>query len=228
MAIRRKKKKEDEQLVDLVEAREQAQDFFERNQNYILGIVGGVILIVGGYFAYLNLYSIPRQERAVEALYQAELQFERDSFALALDSPGGGNEGFMSIIKNYSGTSAANSARYYAGISWLNLGQFDAAIEQLNKFSPKGRITPTMKYGALGDAYSEKGDMAKAEKNYKRAVNSTENELLAPYYLKKLGLLMESQGKGTDALPYYEQIKKEYPNSTEARDIQKYITRLGN
>jgi tetratricopeptide (TPR) repeat protein len=224
---RRSKKKQEETLVDLVEARESAQDFFERNQKIILGVVGAIVVIAGGIFAYNNFYKAPRQQRAMEAMYQAQVQFERDSFALALENPGGGNEGFLDVIDNYGGTSAANVAQFYAGLSWLHLGQYEAALEHLKKFSPSGEVTPMMKFGAMGDAYSELGDMDKASKNYKKAIKAGDNDFVTAYYLKKLGMLYETQGNAEDARRQYEMIKDQYSDTPSGRDIQKYLARVG-
>ncbi|MEM9991119.1 MAG: tetratricopeptide repeat protein [Bacteroidota bacterium] len=229
MAKRKKKlqaKQQEETLVDIVEARDQAQDFFEQNQNYILGGLLAAVLVFGGIFAYRNFYQAPRQQTAMNEMFQAERQFERDSFALALTNPGGGNMGFLDVMEEYSGTNAANLANYYAGISYLNLGKFDVAIEYLEDYSPAGNVTPTMKYGALGDAYSEKENFDKALSLYKKAASATKNDLLTPYYLKKAGMLSEKLGKTADALANYKKIKAEYPDSPDGRDIDKYIARL--
>ncbi len=225
MAIRRNKKKNDETLVDLVEARESASSFFERNQNLIFGILAAVVLIAGGIFAYYNYFQKPREERAMNALSQAQIQFERDSFALALQNPGGGNEGFLDILDRYSGTKAGNLANYYAGISWLNLGKYEAAIAHLKDFNAKGQVTPITKYGALGDAYSELGEYDKALRNYEKAAGY-DNEVLAPYYLKKAGMLSEVQGNYQKALSFYQDIKENYPNSQDGTSIDKYIARV--
>ena len=45
-------------------------------------------------------------------------------------------------------------------------------------------------------------------------------------YLKRLGMLYEKQGQAADARKQYQQIKDQYPNSSEARDIEKYLIRL--
>ncbi len=219
-------KKQEEVLVDIVEVRDQAQNFIERNQSFILGGLAGILLLIGAIFAYNNFYKQPRQKEAVEQMFQAEFQFERDSFIQALTNPGGGFSGFLEIIDNYKGTPAANIAHYYAGISYLNLGQFDAAISYLNDFKPKGMITPIMKFGALGDAYAEKGDLAKAMSFYKKAANTDDNDLLTPYYLKKVGMLSEYQGDTKGALEAYNKIKEKYAKSAVASDIEKYIERV--
>lgn len=222
----RKQKKSDDTIVDLVEVKDQASDYFENNQIMVLGILGVIVLIFGGWFGYVNLYQKPRNDRAMEQMFQAQFRFEQDSFALALENPGGGYDGFLDIIDNYGGTKAANLSNYYAGISYLHLGRYEAAISYLEAFKPKGDVTPIMKFGALGDAYSELGNMDKALSLYKKAATTDVNDFLTPYYLKKLGLLYEHQGEIEKAQETFNQIKEEYPNSAAGKDIEKYIRRV--
>lgn len=223
---KRNQKKADETLVDIVEVKDQAQSFIDGNQNLIFGGLAALVLVIGGLFAYNNFYKAPRQQEAMEQMYQAQVQFERDSFALALTKPGSGYLGFLDIIDTYGSTEAGNLALYYAGISYLNLGQFDAAIDYLEDYSPSGEITPTMKLGALGDAYSELNDFDKAMSYYKRAVSAGDNEVLASYYMKKVGLLHEKNGNFSEAKAAYEELKSKFPTSPYGLDIDKYITRV--
>jgi len=227
MAKRKKsQKKADETLVDIVEVRDQAQGFLDHNQNLVFGGLLALVLIVGGIFAYNNFYKTPKQQEATEQMYQAQIQFERDSFARALTNPGGGYPGFLDIIDNYGATEAGNLAHYYAGIAYLNLGQYEAAIDYLKDYTPSGTITPIMKNGALGDAYAELNDLDEAMSYYQRAANAGENEMLTSYYLKKVGMLHERNGNFNQALEAYESIKENYPNSPDGRDIDKYIIRV--
>jgi tetratricopeptide (TPR) repeat protein len=223
---KRNKKQAEETLVDIVEVRDQAQSFLDGNQQLIFGGLAVLVLLVGGFFAYNTFYKAPRQSEAVEQMYRAQQQFERDSFALALTDPGGGYMGFLDVIDSYGGTDAGNLARYYAGISYLNLGKYEAAIDYLEQFSAKGEISPVMKFGALGDAHSELDDFDQAMDYYEKAVNKSDNDALTPYYLKKIGLLQERNGSFAEAKETYERIKQEYPNSAIGRDIEKYIARV--
>lgn len=227
MARRKKnQKKADETLVDIVEVRDQAQSFMDRNRPLVFGALVAAVVIFGGLFAYNNFYKKPKQQEAVEQMYQAQIQFDRDSFALALTKPGSGYLGFLDIIDNYKGTKAANTAHYYAGICYLNLGQYEAAIDYLKDYDASGDITPATKYGALGDAYSELQDLNNALDYYKKAVNASDNEVLKAYYLKKVGMLHEHNGNFGEAKAAYERIKNEFPLTTEGSDIDKYITRV--
>jgi tetratricopeptide (TPR) repeat protein len=226
MAKRRQQpKKADETLVDIVEVRDQAQDFMTKYQNYIFGALVVVVVAVG-VVLFLRYRSEQRNQEAIEQMFQAQNQFEQDSFALALTDPGGGYDGFLAIMDNYGGTKAANLAHYYTGIAYLHLGKYEAAIDYLKDFKPRGEVLPIMKFGALGDAYAELNDLDQAMDYYQKAVKAGELEPLVAYYLKKIGLLHEHNGNMEEARKAYERIKKEYPTSPEGRDIEKYLARV--
>lgn len=199
------------------------QSFLERNQKTITGVIIGIVVLVIGYLAYSNLYQKPREQEATNAIYMAEMQFEKDSFENALLSPGAGNMGLLDIIDEYGGTSTANLAKYYAGISYLKLGKYDAAISYLKDFDADGNLTPITKNGAIGDAYSEMEEYDQAIEFYKKASNAGDNNYLTPYYLKKLGMLYEHLGDYDDALASYKKIKENYPQSPDGFNIEKYI-----
>lgn len=227
MAIRRNtKKQEEETLVDVVEVKQTMQDYFEQNKGLVLGVLAALVLLVVGYSAYKFAYQAPREESAKSELYRAEMQFEKDSFALALENPGGGFSGLLDIISDYSGTSAANTAKYYAGVSYLQLGRFEEAVEYLKKFNPKGSVTPIMKFGAMGDAYSELGEMDNAISAYKSATQKGENSFLTPYYLNKLGLLLKKEGQNDAALQAFKTIKSKFGKSNESLKADNYINAL--
>ena len=230
MAIKRKKrnkKQDDDTLVDIVEVKESAESFIESNQKNIMGALLALVLLVGGYLAYKHLYQEPREKEASSQLYQAQLQFEKDSFALALTNPGNGALGFLDIAEQFSGTKAGNLAKYYSGVAYMHLGKYDAAIEYLDDFSPRGEVLPVTRYGLLGDAYSEKGDFDQAASYYRKAVHAADgNDFLAPLYLKKLGLLHEKNGNWQAAAEAYNEIKTKYPLSIDGGDIDKFIARV--
>ncbi|HMS99131.1 MAG TPA: tetratricopeptide repeat protein [Saprospiraceae bacterium] len=215
-----------DEIVNIVEVKEHAQDFYVKHQKLILSVMTGLVLLVGGYLAYKYAYVEPKEKAAVEAMYQAEMQFARDSFASALDNPGGGAEGFASIADNYGGTKAANTAKLYAGICNLNLGKYEEAIEYLEDYSPGDDITPAVKFGSLGDAHAELGDLDKAADFYEKAANAGDDEFNAPFYFNKLGLLQFAQKKNEEALKSFKTIVDKYPTSIEAREAEKFVARL--
>lgn len=204
------------------------QEYLEKYPNLLLYVVGAAVLLLGGWWLYKEMIVKPKQKEAIEAMWQAERQFERDSFNLALTDPGGGYDGFLALADKFSGTPAGEMARYYAAICYLQTGDYDNAIDQMQRFDPNGgNLTPALKYGVLGDCYSEKEDYDKAASYYEKAADHTDNNLLGIYYLKKLGMLYEYQGNNKAAIKAYERLRKDYPTPTSGdwRDIEKYIYR---
>ncbi|MFK7906137.1 MAG: tol-pal system YbgF family protein [Chitinophagales bacterium] len=215
-----------EQEIQLQESYGKAERFIEDNRSTVLGIVAGIAVLVLAFLAFNNLY-IPGQEKDAQAeMYVAEGYFKKDSFQLALN--GDGNfPGFLEIIDNYSGmTDASNLAAYYAGVSYLNLGDYDNAITYLKKFSGGDEVVGTMALGAMGDAYSELGDMSNAISYYKKAAGNSDNDFTATMYWLRAGQAMEQEGDNSGAKSAYEMIKKDYPNSEAGRSIEKYIARV--
>jgi tetratricopeptide (TPR) repeat protein len=148
-----------------------------------------------------------------------------DSLNLALN--GDGNYlGFIDIAKDYKFTKSGNLALYSAGICNLHLGNFQEAIDYLDKYSKKDKVLGSLAIGATGDAYVELGDLEKGISKYIEAADFAKNSFNTPVYLMKAGELYELNGKFSEALKVYERIETEYPESTEGTSIEKYIARV--
>lgn len=198
------------------------EDFFEKNKNAITYGVSALLVVIIAVVYVTNFFLPGREKEAQSQIFKAQQYFERDSFMLALN--GDGNyDGFLKIIDNYSWTKAANLSHYYAGVSYLRLGEYDNAITHLKKFSGKEPIISAMALGALGDAYSEQEEMDDAISYYKKAAAKAGNELLSPYYYFKAGMALRATDNKKEALEVFKKIKSEYPESKEGREIDKYI-----
>ena len=125
------------------------------NQMKIMGIIGLVVFLLAAFFIYKIMYKEPRAKEAMENITQAQMQFERDSFQLALNNPGNDMPGFLDIIEDYSGTPTANTSRFYAGVSYLQLKKYDLAIEYLSKFDSDDELLGPTALGAIGDAFAD-------------------------------------------------------------------------
>ncbi|HCX99191.1 MAG TPA: tetratricopeptide repeat protein [Bacteroidales bacterium] len=219
-----KKQVQDTGAESLENALTRTEQYIENNQKSLTIIVLAIIVIVGTFLGYRKLYIAPMEEEAQSQIFAAEQYFERDSFNLALY--GDGNYlGFVDIIDSYSPTKVGNLARYYAGISYRELGEYEEAIDNLKRFSPKDKMIGSVAYGAIADCYVELGKLNEAAKQYVKAANYGANNFSTPIMLMKAGMVYEEIEKYAEALKVYETIKADYPKSSEAREIEKYITR---
>jgi tetratricopeptide (TPR) repeat protein len=212
-------------LQDIESALTKTEQFVEDNQKLITYAVGIIVLVVAGYLGLNKFIIEPREDDAQSQMFMAEFYFEKDSFNLALN--GDGNySGFLDIIDNYGMTKSSKLATYYAGVSFLRLGEYDDAIKYLSKFKTKDMLLGPVSQGSLGDAYLQQGDQDKALRQYTRAAEMNSNEFTTPVYLMKAGNLFEIQGNNAKALEMYNRIKTDYPETTEGRNVEKYIARV--
>ena len=94
------------------------------------------------------MYLAPLEEDAQTEMFMAELYFQKDSFALALNGDEQ-YEGFLSISDDYGLTKAGNLANYYAGLCYLNLGEFENAIDYFSDFSSDDIILSSLALGCI-------------------------------------------------------------------------------
>ncbi len=219
-----KKKSEDvgKGLESVESALSRTEQYIEENKKSLTIIVAVIVLVVGGYILYSRVLLAPKETEAQSQIFRAEQYFEQDSFRLALEGDGDAL-GFIDIIDEYGITKTANLANYYAGISYLRLGEYENAIEYLEHFDSNDKLVSVVALGALGDAYVETGDYHEAISFFEKAANKNKNDFTSAIYLKKAGLTYEAIENYAKAISAYEKIKKLYPKSEEARDIDKFI-----
>ncbi len=224
-----KDKKKDESIDVLEDPNaivDKANEFFSSKRNKALvfgigGVIAAVIVAIAGY----NYYITNQNQSAQEEFFQAQFYFEADSLGLALNGDGN-SYGFLEIIDEFSGTKAANLANFYAGASYLRLGDFDGAIRHLSDFSSNDYLVQARAYALIGDAYMELDDFENAINYYQRAADYKPNKSFTPVYLKKLAIAQEQNGELQAASQTFGSIEKEYPQSTEIHDAKKQKARL--
>lgn len=205
---------EQEQEVTKTEA------FFEKNKKAIIYGVVFIIAIIAGYILCDTYYLKPRANEANTELAKSQQLFDEQQYDKALT-------GFQKVADEYGSTDAANLAQLYIGICQANLGKWQEAVDALESFSGKDdqMISPAAE-GALGNAYANLNQLDKAVEHLKKAAKMADNNTLSPVYLIQAGEILESQGKKSEALQLYQQVKEQYVNSMQYQTIDKYIERV--
>ena len=215
----------------LDETANKTEDWVVKNQKIILGVITVVAVATLGYFFYNKFVVEPKNEEALNDIYQAETYFNdalinataSDSlFTLALNG-GEGKMGFTGVADKYSGTKTGNIANYYAGMSYMHLKDFKNAESYLLKFKSDDVILNAVAQGTLGDAYSELGKVDEAIASYKKAAASNDNDYTSPRFLLKAAQLAFLNDKKEEANQLFSEIKEKYETSREALNIDEYI-----
>ena len=202
------------------------EQVIEKNGKKLLTILFIIVAIIGAYFAYQSLYKQPLSNQAADAMFSAQKSFQQDLLNVALNGDNE-HEGFLQIAEDFKGTPQANLAQHYAGICFLQMGEYQNAIDQFVKYSHTkntlGDILYAQNLGLTGDAYAQLDKLDNALEAYTKAANVTDNIATTPTYNHKAAVVLCLQNKYGEAVVLFEEIKKQYPSSIEARDIDKYI-----
>ena len=232
-------KQGDERLENVEEALSKTELWIENNQKTLWIIL--IALLVAAFAIYgISKYKKSRNEAAKNLSFPQEISFEQkatqavdfasyymenENYATALNGDGE-KPGFLEIVKDYGSTKAGKLAAYYAGVCYLKQGNYNEAIEYFKKYTNDDKVLAPMSLGLIGDCYLQLGDQQNAVSYYEKATKKSPNEVPTPMYLQKLGMTYEIMGNNAKALDAYKTLKKDFPLSNEAFEINKNIAYL--
>ena len=217
---------EDQNLENVQEALNTTSAWIEKNQNKLTWATTAIALVVTGVLA-LNTYVIkPKAVEVSNENAKAVTYFMQGDWEKALNGDDAECIGFQAIADEYKCYQGGKLAALYAGVCYYQLGQYEDAAACLSKFSADDLSIEPAALQLLGDAYVQMEDYSKAVKAFESAAKSG-NDLIAPMSLKKAGFVYLEMGNKTAAKKAFETIKADYPASTEAQDIEKYIAIAG-
>jgi TolA-binding protein len=220
---------EETQIVD------KAKDFWAKFSNQVIYIGSAIIIIGGLWLGYRNFIQEPKMAKADDLLFPVEglfdkmsqTGFSKDSINIVLN---GGTDiaGVLKIASTYGSTPAGNRAKYIAGACYLHNGDYANAVKFLKEFSTSATQVQSAAYSMLGDAYAEQNNNDDALTYYKKSATvNDKDEFSASEGYFKAALFAEATGKPSDAIELFQKVRDDYPNSTHAKDIDKYLAQLG-
>jgi len=214
----------------LDESASRTEEWVIKNQKYIFIIVGLAAVLVLGYLGFSKYIQEPKESQATNDLFQSQQYFDqavngasKDSlFTLSLNGSDG-KYGFIDITEVYAGTDAGNLANYYAGMAFLNMKDYPNAVTYLNAFSSDDDVLGPIAKGGIGDAFVQLEQLEDAYNYYVQAAELKSNNYTTPMYLYKAGVIGLKLGKNKQALGFFNQIKSEFSESNESKNIEVFI-----
>lgn len=219
--------KEQELEYEEVSGSESISDYVSKYRSLLIGGVVVILLLIVGGFVF-RYFQGSKNMKASKAAFSAVFEFEGGNYTKALEGDStGAFPGLLEVIADYDGTDEANMAKYYAGVSYLNLGNATEAVNMLEDVSTGSNAFSVATKVALGNAYEEAGDHGSAADAFESAAYTiSSNKDITPFALFHAALNYEKMGNKSKALNLYKEIKEDYASSTEAVSIDKYIARV--
>ena len=218
--------KEELEQDPLLQSYAKVQSYYLENKNLIIGAGIAVILAIALAIGYYY-YSQSQERQAQRLMGTAEEYYMNGEYERALT---GSEEdltvGFEQIINNYSGTDAANLARYYAAVSEYQLGNTQEALAYMQEYEVPEGILGVGPLSFLGMLHTEMGNHQEAAETYVMAAEWDQNESTTPYnYLEAANAFLDA-GNQAEAESYAQRVIDDYPNSSEAGNARQLLGRL--
>ena len=213
---------EDQNLENVQEALNTTSVWIEKNQKKLSLAITVLVVVVVGVLAFNQYVIKPNAVKVSDENAKSVVYFMQGDWNKALNGDDAECVGFEQTANDYKLYRGGKLAALYAGVCYYQLAQYDQAATYLAKFDANDLNIEPAALQLLGDAYVHLENYKKAVGAYEAAIKSG-NELIAPMSLKKVGLVYLEMGNKTAAKKAFEAIKANYPTSTEAQDIEKYI-----
>ena len=219
----------------LDEGANRAEEWFEKNQKPVIGVIIAVLVFALLYLAYTKFVAEPARAEAANELVVAQESFTtaleatntsvKDSLYMVALNGKNGKYGLLEVANNYGGTPSGNLAHYYAGMSYLEIKDYQNALSQLQDFSSDDKMLAPLAKGAIGDAFMQLGQADEALSYYEKAAGMNANDFTTPRFLFKAGVAAIDLGKMDVAVKHLTRIKEEYTTSEYASQVDLYLGR---
>ncbi len=182
-------------------------------------IVGGIVVLVLGYFLYRQFIWKPANVQSTEKGYAGLNYAFMDSTDMAIDE-------LRPHVKKYNGKQGGEVAQFVLGRQYMAKGEFKKALDELENVNVDDTYVRVHTIGLQGDCHSELKKYEDAVELYIEASEAHENDYTTPYYLFKAALLTELKLKNPEeATIMYQKIKDNYLQFGNTQSIDKYINR---
>jgi tetratricopeptide (TPR) repeat protein len=222
---------------------EEIRDLFLAKKRQILTGLGIGLLVALAVFGFYY-YAAHENEKAKDQLSQALRIYEASvgaanqpqktgsadelSFKTANEKYEKALAEFQRVIKDHPSRPSGKIAQYYAGLCLNSLKRKSEAVTLLESLSKERSDYGALGQSALATVYESFGDLAKSVEIYQQIVNSGSPVTPKNISLMHLARLYEEQNKTTEAARTYQQVVKDFPESsfvTEAEQKLKQIAR---
>jgi tetratricopeptide (TPR) repeat protein len=178
-----------------------------------------VIAIIAIILAYVYFFRGPSINKANDAIGAADLTMAQGNDSLALAQ-------YQNVADEY-GYDAGNRAALQTAILLYQKGEYQKALEYIDKYSAKEEIIGAAAYSLKGDCYVNLDKLSEAIDCFKKAIKqSNDNPSFTPFFMMKLARVYAAQNNHAEEAATYKEIMTQYPSyGQNSIDVEKLYDR---
>ncbi len=203
----------------LVTAYFKVSDLVRNNRKIVSGALTGLVIAVIVVIAYMNNVRSNNNKAATE-LSQVIGVFRGGAYQVAIKGdPTHNMPGLRSIVENYGGSNAGESAKIYLADCYYYLGDYDNAMKYFESYDGSDKFLQASAYAGMAEVYEIRKEYPKAAEYYERAAATDSKNFLTPEYLVGAARNYIKSGKKEEAISLLKRVQKQFADSPYAADV---------
>jgi len=203
-----------------------AQTWYDENKKRI-STVGGIVIVAALALWFYSNNMRANNERATTDLAKVFSFYDNGQYVIAINGiPEKNIAGLQSIVDNYGSTHAGNLAKFYLANAYYNTQDYDKALTYFDDFGGNDGLLTNSALAGIGACYEAKGNFKKAAENYEKAALKNAEDPNAADNLVNAARNFGKTGEKERAVELLKRVKRDYPTSTAARDVDRYIAEV--
>ena len=220
--ISKKQMKEDK----LVTTYYRVISFYQNYQSKIL-IGAGVVALVVVAFVLLSNKRAKDNEAAAGLLAKVMPLYSNSSFKEAVDGDKTKNIiGLKEIVDKYGSTEQGETAKIFLADCYSMLGKTDDAYKMYDDYSGSNPLFDATALAGKAACLEVKKEFEKAAEFYKDASKISKENPSNSEFLLKAGIDLLLAGKKLEAKTVFEILKKDYKNTLDASESERYLIQI--
>jgi len=197
--------------------------WIDENQKLLSYIVFGVVAVIAVGFLWTKNRT-DANEKATTMLANVTPYYDEGRYELAVNGvPQEGTQGLQAIVDEHGSTPAGQIAKLYLADSYFAMKKYDKALEYYDGVSVKDKMITASAFAGMAACYESQGDYTKAASYFEKAASKNMSIVQAPENLQRSATNYAAAGKKEKAVELLQVLKKEFPTSSYARDIDRFI-----
>lgn len=206
----------------------EARTWIEEHRRLAGYIVAAPIVLVALWF-WWSQKTAEWNETATTQLAKVQPYYDQANYDAAIKGVvQEGTQGLQAIVDEYGNTRTGELARFYLANSYFAIRDFDKALACYKDVSVSDKMVSASALAGIAACHEAKGNHDEAGGYFEKAASKDMSGIQAPENLRNAAANFAAAGKNEKAVELLKTLKKEFPNSQAARDIDRYIAQYSS
>jgi TolA-binding protein len=205
---------------------EKASEWYYANQRNAIVAVVAILAIVGALWSY-SYHVRSNNERASAELGKVYSLYDNGQYKEAIEGiPQDTILGLKSLVENYDGTDAGEIAELYLANAYSMTNDYENALKHFESCSVSDARLKAAVIAGIASCNEIKKNYREAAEHYRKAASLSGISVATPEYLFNAANNFALCGEKETARELYNRLKKEFPQSQQARDIDRFLAAI--